>query len=196
MGRQLSDDDRGFLGSLVFKKNPIFPKYQATWNPNLVLDYISSWYPNDNLPLDKLTKKLVALLALSTAQRVQTLSLIRLCNVRANGSNFEIIITDVTKTSAPGRNMPRLTIPFFPHKVEICPGKPLSSYLEATQKFRHSSQTDKLILTIKKPIHNASASSISRWIKLVLTESGVDTIIFSAHSTRHASTSAAKRKGI
>lgn len=197
LGRQLSDDDRVsrfFKG--VFKKNPTFPKYQATWNPNLVLDYIANWYPNEDLPIEKLTKKLVALLALSTAQRVQTLSLIRLCNVRALDSKYEIMITDLTKTSAPGRNMPRLTIPFFSHKVEICPGKTLSSYIEATKKFRNSLQTDKLILTIKKPIHNASASTISRWIKIVLTESGVDTTIFSAHSTRHASTSAAKRKGI
>lgn len=197
LGKEFSRDERvlRFLKG-VFKGRPMFPKYHTTWNPNLVLDFLSNWYPNESLPLDKLSKKLVALLALSTAQRVQTLSLIRLSNITANDQNFEIIINDVIKTSAPNRQMPRLVIPLFPHKVQICPGKTLTSYIEATKPFRLFSQTEKLILTTKKPIHNASASTISRWIKNVLEESGVDTTIFTAHSTRHASTSAAGRRGI
>lgn len=197
LGKRFSEDERvtRFLKG-VFKKKPSFPRYQSTWNPNLILDSVSGWYPNENLPLDKLTKKLVALLALSSAQRVQTLSLIRLCNIKVNETNIEIIIDDVVKTSAPGWSMPRLIIPFFPHKDQICPAKTLSSYLKATEMYRNTPQTDKLILTIKKPVHNASAPTISRWIKQVLAESGVDTTIFSAHSTRHASTSAANRKGI
>lgn len=36
----------------------------------------------------------------------------------------------------------------------------------------------------------------SRWIKNILAKSGVDTHIYSAHSTRHAATSAASRKGL
>lgn len=48
----------------------------------------------------------------------------------------------------------------------------------------------------KKPFGSVSAQTLSRWIKFVLGKSGLDTSIFTAHSTRHASTSAASRKGI
>lgn len=133
---------------------------------------------------------------MSTAQRVQTLSLIRLFNIKVNAQNVEIVISDPTKTSAPGRPMPRLIIPFFTQKVQICPASALTSYIEMTRKFRDLPHTEKFLLTTKKPIHNASSATISRWIKSVLTESGIDAEIFSAHSTRHASTSAASRKGL
>lgn len=55
---------------------------------------------------------------------------------------------------------------------------------------------DKLILTFKKPFKSASSQTIGRWIKQVLSESGIDTSVFSAHSTRHASTSAAQQAGV
>lgn len=197
MGKKFSEDERvaRFLKG-VFKTKPALPKYQSTWDPNLVLDHVSNWHPNEDLPTDKITKKLVALLALSTGQRMQTLALISLSNIKVNEKNIEIVISDLIKTSAPGRSMPRLIIPFFPHKVEICPAKCLIAYMEKTSQFRHLTKTDKLILTTKRPVHNASPSTISRWIKSVLVASGIDTSVFSAYSCRHASTSAASRKGV
>lgn len=197
LGKRFSEDDRvsRFLKG-VFRTKPSHPRYQSTWDPNVVLNFLGNWYPNEDLSIARLTKKLVALLALSTAQRVQTLSLIRLTNIRVNAQNVEVIITDSIKTSAPGRPMPRLIIPFFTEKEQICPATALLTYIENTRKFRHLPQTDKLLLTTKKPFHNASSATISHWIKNVLSESGVDISIFSAHSTRHASTSAANRKGL
>lgn len=197
LGKQISQDDRllRFMKG-VYRTKPCFPKYEKTWNPNLVLDHLSNFYPNESQSLDMLTKKLVALLALSTAQRTQTLSLIRLSNVEVGASRIEICVNDIIKTSAPNRPPPNLIIPFFPHKEQICPAKTLSAYIELTKSFRNHPRTDRLILTTKKPFHNASASTISRWIKQILSDSGVDTNVYSAHSTRHASTSAAKRKGV
>lgn len=52
------------------------------------------------------------------------------------------------------------------------------------------------MLTYKKPHKPASSQSISRWIKQLLAESGVDVEKFSAHSTRHASTSTALAAGL
>lgn len=197
LGKTFSEDQHvGRFLKGIFRRKPCLPRYQSTWNPNTVLNFLSTLYPNTSLTLDVLTKKLVALLALSTAQRVQTLSLIRLNNVKVNATNIEIIIDDLLKTSAPGREMPRLIIPFFLDKIEICPANTLSYYMEATTNFRNYPDTDRLLLTTKKPIHSASASTISRWIKQVLSDSGIDTTIFSAHSTRHAATSAADRRGI
>lgn len=51
-------------------------------------------------------------------------------------------------------------------------------------------------MTTKKPFRKTSTQTLSHWVKDVLKESGIDTLVFSAHSTRHASTSAAKRLGV
>lgn len=76
--------------------------------------------------------------------------------------------------------MPRPVIPFFPQKEQICIPKTLVSYLETTKKIRHLPYTDRVILTTRKPIHNASAVTISQWTKFVMVERGVDLITFSA----------------
>ena len=47
-----------------------------------------------------------------------------------------------------------------------------------------------------KPHKEASKSTLSRWIKVTLGLAGIDTKIFSAHSTRAASTSAMKACGL
>lgn len=180
----------------VFRAKPCLPKYSSTWDPNLVLGHLSNEIPNDSLTLGRLTNKLVTLLALSTGQRVQTLSLINLKDVHVGESHIIISINEVIKTSAPNKKNPRLIIPFFREKESVCPAATLCNYITKTEQFRSFPNTDKLVLTTKNPIHNASSQSISRWIKQTLRDSGVDVSIFGAHSTRHASTSAANRSGV
>lgn len=65
--------------------------------------------------------------------------------------------------------------------------------MEVTSSIRSN---DNVILTFRRPYHVASSQTISRWIKQTLTASGIDTNVFSGHSTRHASTSAAHRAGV
>jgi len=52
-----------------------------------------------------------------------------------------------------------------------------------------------LLLTPQKPFRPASNATIGRWIRAFLKESGVPDL-FTAHSLRHAATSAAARKGV
>lgn len=54
-----------------YRLRPPLPKYNYTWNTSIVLDSLTSWYPNEDLTLDKITSKLVTLLALVTAHRAQ-----------------------------------------------------------------------------------------------------------------------------
>lgn len=70
----------------------------------------------------------------------------------------------------------------------------LQFYMEKTKAFLP--ERPALFLTLKKPIHNASSQTISRWIKLTLSEGGIDISIFTSHSTRHAGSSAAFRAGV
>lgn len=192
----ISSDDslkRFFRGA--FKLKPSFPRYIITWDPMIVLNYLSNLYPNENLSIEQISKKLVVLLALATGQRCQTLSLIRLNNIQKFNERIIINITDLIKTSSVGKCQPILDLPLFKENLSICPMQTLSSYIEVTGKNRPAGET-RLILTYKKPYHAASSQTIGRWIKYIMEESGIDTSIFRPHSTRHAATSAACRAGI
>lgn len=184
---------RFFKGA--FKLKPVFPRYNVTWNPNIVLEYLSNLYPNETLSLEKLTHKCTTLLALATGQRTQTLFLIKLPNIKMYDNRIIITITDLIKTSGVGRAQPVLDLPFFLDKPSICPAATVKAYLSVTATIRSSTET-RLLLTFKKPHKAASSQTIGRWIKLTLEASGVDTSVFSAHSTRHAATSAALRAGL
>ncbi|XP_048478014.1 uncharacterized protein LOC125488734 [Plutella xylostella] len=171
----------------VFRSRPSLPKYANTWDPQIVLSHISKWTPHTELSLEKLTKKLVSLLALCTAHRVQTFSLIKLSNIIISDSGVKINIVDLIKTSGPGRDQPVLYLPYFNDNLDICPATTLVDYISFTKELR-STSSDHLLITVKRPHRNATAQSISRWIKQVLQESGVDAAVFSAHSARHAAT--------
>ena len=76
----------------VFKNRPPKPKYDTTWNTEAVLNWAEALGPLKVLDLKSLTFKLVALLALATAHRVQTLSLIKISDMTVSKSNVIIKI--------------------------------------------------------------------------------------------------------
>ncbi|CAB3251792.1 unnamed protein product [Arctia plantaginis] len=180
----------------VFRLKPCRPKYNDTWDPSIVLNYIENWFPNETLGLEKLTKKLVILLALTSAQRIQTLAAIALSNIEFTDSGVNIKITSLLKTSVPSKVQTIIVLPFFQSKPEICPIVTLKSYINQTKMLRNSNNTEKLLLCCKKPHGSASNQTISRWIRQIMSDSGVDVKIFTPHSTRHASTSLARRAGV
>lgn len=82
------------------------PRYDSktTWNPQIVLEFLSNWYPNEKINLESLILKLVTSLALITGYRMQTLALIDIKNIYwANESSLEIKIPDTIKSSGPNR---------------------------------------------------------------------------------------------
>ena len=173
---------------------PSRPKYDYTWDPKVVLDYFSRQPPNDNLDIKSLSKKLITLLALTTGHRMQTLSLIEINNIKILHDKVEIRIPARIKTSSKRNAMqPLLILPFYSDK-QLCVAAALLSYLHVTVNTRNSIKS--LFISVRKPFKDVSAQSLSRWVKEVLSEYNIDTTIFSAHSARHASTSAAKRLGV
>lgn len=195
-GAELGADEqirRFFRG--VAKLRPATPKYDSTWDPKIVLNYLAAWFPNEEINLEKLTLKLVTLLALSTGHRPQTLSLIDTRNIyQTNANLLEIKIPDTVKTSGPGKKQPVLRLPFLSQDQTICVASVLTEYLKRTKELR--GLNGKLLISFKKPHKAVGTQTISRWIKDVMFKSGVDINVFSAYSTRHAATSAAKRKGV
>lgn len=61
-----------FMRGVFIAKRPK-PKYTMTWDVGKVPDYLKSLYPLQNVDIKTLTLKTVSLIALTTAQKVQTL---------------------------------------------------------------------------------------------------------------------------
>lgn len=130
-----------------------------------------------------------------TDHRIQTLSLIKIDNIVMTESKIRILIPDRIKTSKRGACQPLLELPFFEENLKVCPASTLAHYLNVTKSKR--GHVKELFLSLSKNKCKAvGKQTLSNWVKSVLADGGVDTGIFTAHSTRHASTSTAKRLGI
>ena len=101
-------------------------------------------------------------------------------------------IDNLIKQSNPGnlKNFWQINLPRFNECEEICYVKCLTDYIERTKPLRKHSR---LFISVRPPHKGVGRQTISRWIKNVLKESGIDTNVFTAHSNRAASTSAAAR---
>lgn len=177
----------------VYNMRPSAPRYTSTWDPSTVLTYLSSLTPNEEISLEQLSIKLITLLALITAHRMQTFSLIQVQNVVHRSSSVEIKVPSHIKTSGKGRLQPVLVLPYFQQNPSVCAASTLTCYLLRTAELRSG---DRLFISFKRPHSPVSSQTLGRWVKRVLSASGIDTAQFSAHSTRHAATSAAYRAGV
>ena len=93
-----------------------------------------------------------------------------------------------------------MSIPFFMDPL-ICPAHCLRHYLNVTATLRYNLPEsewipDQLFIAVRKPHHAVVSSTIARWLKSTLLSAGVDTSVFSAHSTRGASSSKAAMSGV
>ncbi|KYN03289.1 hypothetical protein ALC62_05870 [Cyphomyrmex costatus] len=173
---------------------PQTPRYDYVWDPAPVIKKLASDFPHRDLSLERLTRKLVMLLALGTGQRCQTLAAIRISQITLEENRALIRIPERLKTSAPGKPQPLLSIPRFENHEELCVVTLLVSYIERTEEIRPPA-CDSLLIALNRPHGAVGAQTISRWLRTTLSECGVADS-FSAHSTRHAATSRAANKGV
>ena len=174
----------------VFERNPPTPRYSATWDVSLVLHCLKEMSPSGSLPLKDLTLKLCMLLALVTAQRVQTLQLLDLKNL-SKGESYRFTFSEHLKQSRPGKKS--LVVELTPYITDrrICVVHVLDEYIKKTASLR--GEETRLFISHVKPHKRVSRDTIARWLKLVMSKSGIDTSVYKAHSTRAASTSRAAR---
>lgn len=169
-----------------FNDNPPRAKHTYTWDINIVLEHCRKM-DTDKLTLKQLSLKLATLMAIMSAQRCQTLSLIKTDNIKTIENKVVITIDQLLKQTRPGFNNPTLMFEKYVDK-EICVVHCLQNYLSRTQSVRSGKW---LFVSYSKPHNEVSSATISRWIKSFIAEAGVDINIFGAHSVRGASTSAA-----
>ena len=170
----------------VYLDKPPKPKYSELWDVKVVLNYLKTLHPLQSLSLKQLTLKLVTLLALTTAQRAQTLSSLNLDFMIDKGTTIIFKIPVLLKTSKPGKNMPVVTLHKFSDD-SLCVVNTLKHYLRQTNDKRKSRNLLVSFVTFQK----VTTCTISRWLKTTLSMSGIDTSFFSGHSTRGASASCA-----
>ena len=177
----------------IFQEKPPRPKYTEIWNASIVLSYLQSLSPVDKLYLKELTLKLLVLILLVSGQRVQTVHFLSIDHMVSANNCYTFQIVDHLKQSRP--SVKNLLVELRPFKDEtLCVVRTLKEYLTRTQSLRGSES--QLFISYNRPFKRVSRDTISRWVKLVLTDSGVDTSRFKPHSTRAASTSAASNASV
>lgn len=175
----------------IYKIQPPSSKYSITWDSNLVLNLLESWDP-EIITLKQLSFKLASILALTTAQRVQTLRSIKISNI-IWGDNVQIKLDAILKTTKITNLNPVLILPTFSNK-NLCPVETLKLYILKTALLRNN--CDYLFISFLKPYAVVTSQTLSRWLCNVLKLANVDISTFSGHSFRHAATSKAFVKGI
>ena len=177
----------------LYNINPPLPKYDIIWDPDDVLRHLKTLSPISSLDLKTLTLKTVFLTLLVSGQRVQTLTALSLIHMKRTDDYILFRIPGLLKQSRPGRRNPSVLLRAFSPDADICVLHHMTAYISRTSTIRgpHNS----LFISYKKPHAPVSKDTLSRWIKQVLGESGINIDNFSSHSVRSASTSAAKRGG-
>ena len=104
--------------------------------------------------------------------------------------------TKLAKQSRQSKPLTEFFFPKFPDNKLLCPVTTLRAYEDRTLSRRTDRNRSSLFIALIKPYNPVTSSTIARWIKSVLTKSGINTDIFKAHSTRSATVSAAAKAGI
>ena len=179
------------LFKYFYKQRPIKSKYVTFWPVSKLLDLLKSWHPIEKLTLKQLTLKTIALIALSSSDRGQTLHLASINNMSVSEDKVEFIIRDRVKTTRRVLKPTVITCVVSDNEA-LNVANYVKMYIENTKEFRKDNGKLFLSWATKKPVVK---QSISRWLVEVLKLSGIDTTTYKAHSYRGAGLSHAYQKG-
>ena len=138
-----------------------------------------------------LTHKTAMLMALTRPCRSADLSNLNPMFKQFSPEGVTFHPTKLAKQSRPSKPLTEFFFPSFPHNVKLCPVRALRALEIRTEGRRNETNGNHLFLTVIKPYNPATSSTIARWLKLVLTKSGIDTNIIKAHSISASTSSAA-----
>ena len=139
-----------------------------------------------------LSCKLCVLFLLVSAQRGQTIHLLRVENVQFYAENVVVMTSQLLKQSRPGYHLTPIELKPFGQNPKLCTVKTFQEYLEHTKNLRMSNE---LLISTIKPHKGVSRDTVTPWAKILLGKAKVEAR-FSAHSTRAAAVSAANKKGV
>ena len=175
----------------VFTSRSPSPRYSEIWDVQPVLSYLALMYPLDKLTLKELSFELVVLQAITSGQRCQTLTNLDISSMKKTEKYYLFQFKNHMKHNRPGHIVNSLYVPKYCEQ-ELFTYRTLEYYLERTLPVRAVEHTA-LLLSYIKPFAPVGSSMVGRWIKNLLEQSGVDTSVFKAHSTRVSSASKANQ---
>ena len=179
----------------VFELKPSLPRYSSIWDVSVVLEHLRSLGPPTQLDLKSLTKKTTMLLCLLTGQRCQTLTKLDIALMQELPGKIVFTIGEKLKTTRPGKHLAPIELLAYPRDESICVVSHLKQYITRTQPIRATHAT-KLLISYAKPHKPISNSTVGKWAKSVLKDSGIDIGTFSGNSARPASTSYGAQAGL
>ena len=182
-----------------FNARPPMPRYEVTWDVDIVLKYLLELGDNSSLALKQLTFKMSMLLALACAGRSSDVGAldIRFLNLGENKVHFTL--AKLTKSRRKGKPPIKIELSKFEGHSNLCVISTLNTYLERTRLFRERKDgklRHQLLLSFVEPHHAVVSCTIAGWLIKVMSEAGIDVETFRAHSTRGAATSKAAAKGL
>ena len=178
----------------VFEMRPVFPRYQITWDINILFNYFRKIPHQKHLTFKVLGKKLAILIAvLAGGQRCQTIHSINALHIQVLNDKCIIPIYKTLKQTRVQSHLKPLEFKVYSKEPKLCIVDNLNLYLKKTGHLRKHSQ---LFLSMQKPHHPVSRDTISRWCKSIMMSAGIDTKKYTTHSSRSAASSYAKAKGV
>ena len=178
----------------VYNLRPPVPRYKDTWDVAVLLHKLRSMSPVRYLSLKDLTFKTVTLVTTLLAARAQTLTLLDLNNMTHSKSEYSFTVgTADLKQSRPGYTPPVVRLKAYAVDKGICVYRALSEYLSRTKPLRQGET--RLFISYVSPHKAVTSSTISHWVKTMLSRADIDTLKYSAHSVRSASSSKALKAG-
>ena len=181
----------------IFNLRPPLPRFTETWDVQPVIQHLRNMDPLHSLSLKNLTFKLVMLMALTQAARMQTLHLLSLSGMKIHKDSISVLLTGHIKQCRPTFNVQFVTFHAYSRDSRLCVCEALKFYIARTEQLRSVGMgTERLLLSFIKPHKPVSKDTIARWIRSVLHFSGIDTAKYSAGSVRSAATSKAKAMNV
>ena len=178
----------------ILQLRPALPKYSEIWDVNVVLTHLKTFAEAALLPIRDLTIKLNILLFLITGQREQTIHKLDINFIQAVPNGYRITIKDKLKSTRLGKHLAPLDLMEFPEEPSLSVTVHLREYLKRTSSYR--GENTQLFLSYIKRFKPVLKDTLSRWIKEILKAAGINTDKYSPHSTRAASTSKFRSKGL
>jgi integrase len=177
----------------IFNLKPPLPRYNETWDVDQVLKYLNTLDQNEELTLKVLSHKVVTLMALTSASRSSELHKLDIRFMQITPGLISFTLTGLIKTTKV--NDGPIVLSFADNENEkLSAEKCILHYLDRTNVIR--GEETQLLISHIKPHKAVKTCTIASWLKNALTNAGIDTSVFKAHSTRGASTSKANKFGI
>lgn len=175
----------------VFNTRPPVKKLCESWSVLKVLQLLKTWSPATTLDLKCLTLKTLMLLALATAKRCSSLSLLTIkegfCEISESMVRLQPV--GLEKHSRPDMMGDPIVLKAYNEEPRLDPVNYLKNYIKRTKLIRKS---DSLFITTVAPHGAAAKQTMSGWLAQVIRMSGQDG---TGGSVRPASTSYAVARG-